>query len=320
LKEEQQAYTEALVERERQSNVGLIISAMIDSGQTDRSQMYTALNDTYVDLTGGISPEDFKKTVDALMPTGTGIIGEYEYYKREAISMGQTPLSFNDYQTADANRKRPVVNVGASGMPNTVVTQVDKISSSFDASPIVKQYNEVLNKKLSVDGIISSGVKGPADLALVFEFMKALDPTSVVRESEYDVAAKSGNIFSGVYAKYNGYMNEGGGFLPEKVRSDFQTLINTKFQVIDRQYENLKNEKARLIEQKTSKYDPNTPGSEYLIDYAAAGNTADNVIQNEQQAQDKLDSVYSSRSSEIEALLRIDPNLSAQDMLSALGI
>lgn len=152
---------------------------------------------------------------------------------------------------------------GQQGLPNTVINQIDKISSSFDSAPITKQFNEVLNKKISVDSIIDGGVGGPRDLALVFEFMKALDPTSVVRESEYESAAKSGNIFSGVYAKFNGYLREEGGFLPEKVKQEFQSIISSKFDVIEKQYENLRSEKARLINQKTG----STDGSNYLIDY-----------------------------------------------------
>jgi hypothetical protein len=144
-----------------------------------------------------------------------------------------------------------------------VLNQIDKISTSFDNSPIVKNFNEVQNKKLSVKKIVEDGVGGPADLALVFEFMKALDPTSVVRESEYDSAAKSGNIFSGWAAKFNGYLKEEGGFLPEGVKNEFKRLVDDKFDVIQSQYGNLRSEKARLIDRKTGRSD----GSEYLINY-----------------------------------------------------
>lgn len=106
--------------------------------------------------------------------------------------------------------------------------------------PIVKNYNEQLNKKLSVDSIVNAGVGGPGDLALVYEFMKALDPTSVVRETEYATAAKSGNIFAGVFARFNGYLREEGGFLPERVKKSFQELVNRKFKVQEQLYNNLR--------------------------------------------------------------------------------
>jgi len=148
-------------------------------------------------------------------------------------------------------------------LDSKTIAQVDKISKSFDDSPIVKNFNEVQNKKLSIDAIVDNGVGGPADLALVFEFMKALDPTSVVRESEYAAASKAGNIFKGWAAKFNGYLKAEGGLLPDEVKQEFKRLSGDKFDIITSQYNNLKDEKARLIDRKTGDVD----GLDYLVDY-----------------------------------------------------
>ena len=165
------------------------------------------------------------------------------------------------------NKKLDILNkiqdLNSTDLDSKTITQVDKLSSSFDSSPTVKQFNEVQNKKLSIDAIVENGVGGPADLALVFEFMKALDPTSVVRESEYAAASASGNIFLGWATKFNGYMKEEGGFLPKAVKNEFKRITGDKFGIIQKQYTNLRDEKARLINQKTGGND----GSEYLIDY-----------------------------------------------------
>lgn len=39
------------------------------------------------------------------LQTGSGIVGEYLFYKRQAQAQGQMPVDFNTYQTIDANRK-----------------------------------------------------------------------------------------------------------------------------------------------------------------------------------------------------------------------
>ena len=104
------------------------------------------------------------------------------------------------------------------GLPTGTATRVGQITQQFDTHPIVKNYNETVNRYNTVKGILGSQMGGPGDLATVFEFMKGLDPTSVVRESEYATAAKSGNIFSGWAAKFNGYLKPEGGFLPENVK------------------------------------------------------------------------------------------------------
>lgn len=45
---------------------------------------------------------------------GTGIIGEYNYYKNQAKQAGQTPVDFNTYQNMDANRKAKVAAAGVA--------------------------------------------------------------------------------------------------------------------------------------------------------------------------------------------------------------
>lgn len=138
-----------------------------------------------------------------------------------------------DYETLTTNKKK------TGTTPGQVTDNERALLSLFRQEKIVQNFNENLNKKLSVQGILDIGVGGPGDLAIVYEFMKALDPTSVVRETEYDTAAKSGNIFAGAFARYNGYLKEDGGILPEAVKRSFMSIINAKFKVAERQYENV---------------------------------------------------------------------------------
>lgn len=55
---------------------------------------------------------------------GTGIIGEYNFYKAQAEARGQVPVDFNTYQNMDANRKAKAA-AGGGGTPISI--------SSFDA-------------------------------------------------------------------------------------------------------------------------------------------------------------------------------------------
>ncbi len=156
----------------------------------------------------------------------------------------------------------------APRLPKASQERVDTFADKFRGEPITKQYNEVQNKYLSVQQILNAGVGGPGDLALVYEFMKALDPTSVVRESEYASAAKSGNIFAGALARFNGYLKEQGGILPEQVKQAFLDIVSKKFGVATQQYRNLRSEYARKINDVPG---VNGAGERYLIDYEKAG-------------------------------------------------
>lgn len=143
------------------------------------------------------------------------------------------------------------------------------LMSQFRGEQIVKDYNEVLGQKGAIDAYIQNGVGGPADLALVFSFMKGLDPNSVVRESEFDAAAKSGNIFQGVYAKFNGYFKDKGGILPPNVRQEFQNLVNQKLAVKTQQYNNVKSQYEGIAKRQGL----NTQN--VVIDYAGGAMTQD---------------------------------------------
>lgn len=110
--------------------------------------------------------------------------------------------------------------------------------SRFESSPVVKDFVEVQGRVMEMENYINSGVKGPADVAEVYSFMKALDPNSVVRGEEYTAAASSGNIFSGIWARFNGYFKEGGGILPDNIRNDFLTLMNKSLESHTKAYNN----------------------------------------------------------------------------------
>jgi len=61
--------------------------------------------------------------------------------------------------------------------------------------------------------------KGAADIALIFNYMKLLDPGSVVREGEFATARNAGGIPDRVVAIYNGVVK--GDILSKEVRTSF---------------------------------------------------------------------------------------------------
>ena len=82
------------------------------------------------------------------------------------------------------------------------------------------------------------------DVALIFQFMKLLDPQSVVRESEYATAANAGSIPSRIRAQFNKALD--GEALAPEIREDFvntaRVLFEKSWQVqqnVDMRYKNL---------------------------------------------------------------------------------
>ncbi|MEK9722467.1 MAG: hypothetical protein VW405_03135 [Rhodospirillaceae bacterium] len=151
--------------------------------------------------------------------------------------------------TMSAARQNPPiqVNVGSTGLTQAQLAEVTRVRSAFDSNPIVKNFNDMAASWGTMERTLDR-VGGPADLAMVYQFMKALDPTSVVRESEYASAAASGNLFAGWAARFNGYLKPEGGFLPPQVKQEFLELVRARVGVQRAQYENYRNEMGRLLD------------------------------------------------------------------------
>ena len=91
------------------------------------------------------------------------------------------------------------------------------------------------------------------DIALIFGYMKMLDPTSVVREGEFATAQKAGNIPTRIWALYN-QMLDSGQRLTDAQRQDFLRsaygVIKSQVPMID----SLKNQYTEIA--RGSKIDP----------------------------------------------------------------
>jgi hypothetical protein len=139
------------------------------------------------------------------------------------------------------------------------------INKDFEDEPITKQYNDALSKFIVLEDTLANGIDGIQDLQLVYDFMKAVDPTSVVRETEFAMAAQTGNIFQGTFARFNKSFGTG-GFLPEEVKNDFIRASRQSFSAKETQYMNLKREKANQINQRLGINN----GADYLTNYDSA--------------------------------------------------
>lgn len=88
-----------------QSTIKNIVPPAIDDLIKTLNQ-YGAPTDVKMKVMGSTNMNDAYKNAGAWASLGgTGIIGEYNFYKADAISKGLTPVDFNTYQTTDANRK-----------------------------------------------------------------------------------------------------------------------------------------------------------------------------------------------------------------------
>lgn len=125
---------------------------------------------------------------------------------------------------------------------------VNSIRGAFDNEPIVKNFNVIAEGKAFVDSLPTE-TKNPADdQALIYALAKALDPNSVVREGEYATAQKYSQSWVKAYGSGVNQAITGTGFLSKEARNNIKATINSRYQASLKNYENVRNEYQRQID------------------------------------------------------------------------
>lgn len=169
-------------------------------------------------------------------------VQEYEYAKANGYQG-----SFADYQTEDANRK---ASAASSGMltPAQQQSTINAIAGAWDNEPIVKNYNIVAEGYQFAKNVANKTNPTSADdQGLIYAFAKAMDPNSVVRESEYDTVQK-----------YNQSMIQKGwadakrlaanvAFLTPEARQNMIATIQQKYAAAEQNYKNVYNKYQQEI-------------------------------------------------------------------------
>lgn len=168
-------------------------------------------------------------------------------------------------ETARRSSFRPATaqEISARGLPKGTTAQVDEVTGRFDvvnkpdqnlefarADKLRDEYN-AQSKDFTIVGdayqrlqSLGQDPSAAGDLALIFSFMKILDPGSVVREQEFANAQNAAGVPDQVRALYNRVLT--GERLPPKQRADFLNQARnlykgqaTRQKVIRKRYENL---------------------------------------------------------------------------------
>ena len=129
---------------------------------------------------------------------------------------------------------------GPSGIPQLTESGKVKIEHQFRKEFLAgtRVYREVRNSYAR----ILAAIKDPSpagDIALVFSYMKVLDPNSAVRETEYATAENAGNIPQRIRATWNKVF-EGKGRLSVAQRQDFTTRATGLYNAQRDQYRNFR--------------------------------------------------------------------------------
>lgn len=118
------------------------------------------------------------------------------------------------------------------------IEQANKLRNDFESNKDVQTFN-ILGQAYSN---IKSALQTPGregDVALIYALMKIFDPNSVVRESEYAMAAAGRGAPEAVTGAFNKVM--GGGTLLPKEREQFRKVVENMIQAQQGRYDVKKN-------------------------------------------------------------------------------
>jgi len=123
-----------------------------------------------------------------------------------------------------------------TGKPTFDVKQVESARKEFTGLPQVKSFAD----QTSAYGRVIKSAEDPSpagDLALIFNYMKVLDPGSVVREGEFATAQNAGSIDERTRGIYNRIVS--GERLSESQRADFADRATRLYSGAEDQYRSI---------------------------------------------------------------------------------
>lgn len=123
-------------------------------------------------------------------------------------------------------------------------TQEKQLRSEYTTE--AKPFTELRTNFQKIDAA-SKDQTGASDIALVYSFMKMLDPTSVVREGEFATAEQAGGIDSRVVSLYNRVIN--GERLSPQVRQQFAQQASRQYEQQYKTYQKIKSKYDQLAKQ-----------------------------------------------------------------------
>jgi hypothetical protein len=139
-----------------------------------------------------------------------------EYFKTQQANAANSQKQQKEYDKQTRDDKNKLAS-NAMDLRKEYSKESDDYKQVRDQ---VKRYESIIKNNDYVP-------TGASDMALIFTYMKSLDPRSTVREGEYATAQQAGGVPSYVLSLYNKVV--GGGQLDEKGRNEISSAMSSQY-------------------------------------------------------------------------------------------
>lgn len=147
---------------------------------------------------------------------------------------------------------------------------LNSISGAFDNEQVVKTFNKIQEANLFVKSLDPNSQNPADDQALIYQFAKAMDPDSAVREGEYATVQKYAQSWAETFGFNVARVAAGIEFLTPQSRENIKATIDKNFQARKKAYDNVYSEYGRRINERLNIND----GTKYLTQYSLFGGSS----------------------------------------------
>lgn len=154
-------------------------AVVIDNGSTYTDTDGKKVNAGHVGIVTRVNPDWTFEYIDSN--------GKWWY---EKIAMNNTSIKSNMYFTRAKDRQSPWTSQIAKPLSDDQRVVFNSQVWRFTSNPVVKQFEDAMTQYSNIKSSLENP-SWPGDISAIFTFMKSLDPSSVVRESEFNTAASS---------------------------------------------------------------------------------------------------------------------------------
>ena len=187
---------------QREAQIGSDVASQANNGLASISDISKALAGK------GYSPSEIKDAYDNLFPTGSGVIGEYQLYKKEG-GQAKTLLDFMRLKEQATAKPTTTGTTGGAGITTDnsafVATLQPNQASAFNKLSALDQSNvaQLLNGDVLLSDLMASrGVQGSATRQELLNKARSVDPTFSENENKQRYAYKvKWNDPNGKYAQ-----------------------------------------------------------------------------------------------------------------------
>jgi hypothetical protein len=148
---------------------------------------------------------------------------------RTSITKGQIDIA---NAPLDRQSKELGIQSTQQNMSNQQFSQKRDLRQEFAGLPVAKNYATVIQKTASA---LSAPTGPQGDLAVLYAFATVMDPNSVVRESEQELAKSTASKFAQLQQQYNSYLNGSG--LPPGVRAGLLETMRKNVKIVNSAYD-----------------------------------------------------------------------------------